>query len=287
MADMPTDPVAVLAQDLLDLTARLGARGDQDPFGNPVLLVALAISRRMDAGGLDDAAIAGLIRHLRDAAFADRAHRVAAYVGGVEHGGEPGCAARPRPAPAAARPERQPRALGGIPCFGGTPALRRGVHRASHLRPALSGRKGARRGRLRPHLTRLCLTPPAAHHPGRGIRTGRRRHRPRPRRDRPFQRRIAVRRPVRLAGPLDRAEPAARHPVHLGRLRHRRTHRYRLVGHVAAAAGHEAAAARPPARPTRRAGRTRPTAASRDRGDGRRGRAARRLSQRPGPAARL
>ncbi len=83
MADMPTDPVAVLAQDLLDLTARLGARGDQDPFGNPVLLVALAISRRMDAGGLDDEAIAGLIRHLRDAAFADRAHRVAAYVGGV------------------------------------------------------------------------------------------------------------------------------------------------------------------------------------------------------------
>jgi len=84
MADMPTDPVASLAQDLLELTARLGARGDQDPFGNPVLLVALAISRRMDAGGLDDAAIAGLIRHLRDAAFADRAQRLAAYVGGVD-----------------------------------------------------------------------------------------------------------------------------------------------------------------------------------------------------------
>ncbi len=84
MADMPTDPVASLAQELLELTARLGARGDQDPFGNPVLLVALAISRRMDAGGLDDAAIAGLIRYLRDAAFADRAQRIAAYVGGVD-----------------------------------------------------------------------------------------------------------------------------------------------------------------------------------------------------------
>jgi len=84
MADMPTDPVASLAQDLLELTARLGARGEQDPFGNPVLLVALAISRRMDAGGLDDAAIAKLIRHLRDAAFADRAQRLAAYVGGID-----------------------------------------------------------------------------------------------------------------------------------------------------------------------------------------------------------
>jgi phosphoenolpyruvate carboxylase len=84
MNDMPTDPVASLAQDLLELTARLGARGDQDPFGNPVLLVALAISRRMDAGGLDDTAIAGLIRHLRDAAFVDRAQRIAAYVGGVD-----------------------------------------------------------------------------------------------------------------------------------------------------------------------------------------------------------
>lgn len=84
MADLPTEPVAALAQNLLELTARLGARGEQDPFGNPVLLVALAISRRMDAGGLDDAAIAALIRHLRDAAFADRAQRLAAYVGGID-----------------------------------------------------------------------------------------------------------------------------------------------------------------------------------------------------------
>lgn len=55
-----------LARDLIDLTLRLGERADQDPFGNPVLLVALAITRRMDAGELTEAAIAGLIRHLRD-----------------------------------------------------------------------------------------------------------------------------------------------------------------------------------------------------------------------------
>ena len=80
----PPDPAALLAQDLLGLTARLGARVEEDPFGNPVLLLALAITRRMDQGGLTEAAIGGLIRHLRDAAFAGRAERIAAYVGGID-----------------------------------------------------------------------------------------------------------------------------------------------------------------------------------------------------------
>ncbi|HUN44816.1 MAG TPA: phosphoenolpyruvate carboxylase [Acetobacteraceae bacterium] len=81
--DIPTDPVVALAQDLLGLTARLGARADEDPFGNPVLLVALAITRRIDQGALTFAQVEALIRHLRDAAFADRAGRIAAYVGGI------------------------------------------------------------------------------------------------------------------------------------------------------------------------------------------------------------
>ena len=80
----PPDPAALLAQELLELTARLGARVEEDPFGNPVLLVALAITRRMDLGQLTEDAISGLIRHLRDAAFAARAERLAAYVGGVD-----------------------------------------------------------------------------------------------------------------------------------------------------------------------------------------------------------
>lgn len=79
-----SNPAATLADDLLALTARLGARADQDPFGNPVLLVALAITRRVDAGELTEDTIAALIRHLRDAAFDDRAKRIAAYVGGVD-----------------------------------------------------------------------------------------------------------------------------------------------------------------------------------------------------------
>jgi len=80
----PPDPAALLAQELLDLTARLGSRVEEDPFGNPVLLISLAITRRMDQGGLTEDAIAALIRHLRDAAFAARAERIAAYVGGVD-----------------------------------------------------------------------------------------------------------------------------------------------------------------------------------------------------------
>ena len=75
---------AALARDLIDLTLRLSDRADQDPFGNPVLLVALAITRRMDAGELTVSSIAGLIRHLRDQAFDDRAQRISAYVGGTD-----------------------------------------------------------------------------------------------------------------------------------------------------------------------------------------------------------
>ncbi|MBV8914778.1 MAG: phosphoenolpyruvate carboxylase, partial [Acetobacteraceae bacterium] len=82
--DAPLIAVGPLAQGLLDLTAQLGARGGEDPFGNPVLLVALAITRRMDADALTDDDIAALIADLRDAAFADRARRLADYVGGTD-----------------------------------------------------------------------------------------------------------------------------------------------------------------------------------------------------------
>ena len=49
-----------------------------------MLLVALAITRRVDSGDLKEDDIAALIRYLRDAAFDDRAQRIAAYVGGVD-----------------------------------------------------------------------------------------------------------------------------------------------------------------------------------------------------------
>ncbi|MGE0226349.1 MAG: phosphoenolpyruvate carboxylase [Acetobacteraceae bacterium] len=80
----PSDTTVAIAQELLELTARVGARVGEDPFGNPVLLVALAITRRMDAGTLTESDIAALIRHLRDLAYDDRARRIAAYVGGID-----------------------------------------------------------------------------------------------------------------------------------------------------------------------------------------------------------
>jgi phosphoenolpyruvate carboxylase len=83
-----TDPVfdreAALARQWLGTMARLGAHADEDPFGNPVLLAALAVSRAMDTGALSEEAIGGLVRTLRDAAFRDRAQRLAAYVGGID-----------------------------------------------------------------------------------------------------------------------------------------------------------------------------------------------------------
>ena len=94
MADAQPDRAAALARQLLGLTARFGARADEDPFGNPVLSVALAITRRIDTGELSEAAIGGLIRYLRDAAFADRARRLAAYVGGVDTAENDGALAR-------------------------------------------------------------------------------------------------------------------------------------------------------------------------------------------------
>jgi phosphoenolpyruvate carboxylase len=65
----------------LDQTEHARARAEQDPFGNPVLAVALSISRLMDEGELTEPQIAALIHELRDAAFDGRARRLAAYAG--------------------------------------------------------------------------------------------------------------------------------------------------------------------------------------------------------------
>ena len=78
------EDVAPVVRDLLALTASQRERLAEDPFGNPVLSVALAISRRIDRGELTPAALETLVRTLRDAAFTDRAHRLAAYVGGTD-----------------------------------------------------------------------------------------------------------------------------------------------------------------------------------------------------------
>ena len=75
---------AAMAGELLGLIARAQRASDEDPFGNPVLSVALSIARQIDDNRLDDEALWALVRHLRDAAFADRARRLVAYVGGTD-----------------------------------------------------------------------------------------------------------------------------------------------------------------------------------------------------------
>ena len=77
-------PQSALASNLLALTERLRERQDEDPFGNPVLSVALAISRRIDADGMSLSDLESLVMELRDAGFAVRAARLAQYVGGTD-----------------------------------------------------------------------------------------------------------------------------------------------------------------------------------------------------------
>ena len=57
------------------------ARQSDDPFGNPVLAVALAIGREIEDGLIDEASLADAIAILRDDAFRRRALRLATYVG--------------------------------------------------------------------------------------------------------------------------------------------------------------------------------------------------------------
>ncbi|MGI4977597.1 MAG: hypothetical protein ACRYG6_11710, partial [Janthinobacterium lividum] len=53
--------------DLLGLTERARERLEEDPFGNPVLAVALAIGRSMDEGALTFPMLETVIHELRDA----------------------------------------------------------------------------------------------------------------------------------------------------------------------------------------------------------------------------
>lgn len=82
MHDLAATPFLDAAiEDLLGLIARARAGAERDPFGNPVLSVALALSRRIDDGALDERSFGAIIGALADQAFRDRAARLAAYVG--------------------------------------------------------------------------------------------------------------------------------------------------------------------------------------------------------------
>ncbi len=78
---MPDTEAVPLADRYVALVEQIVARQEDDPFANPVMSVALIVSRQLDDGTLDGPGLAALVRHLRDAAFERRAERVAAYVG--------------------------------------------------------------------------------------------------------------------------------------------------------------------------------------------------------------
>ncbi len=80
----PQAPTHALADALLGLVGRARARLESDPFGNPLLSVALDITRRVDRGEITDHDLAALVCHLRDTAYAARAGRLARYVGGAD-----------------------------------------------------------------------------------------------------------------------------------------------------------------------------------------------------------
>ena len=68
-------------ETLIALAQGVVTHQQDDPFGNPVLQVALLVSRRLDEGILDLDDMDRLVRRLRDEAFRQRAARLRAYVG--------------------------------------------------------------------------------------------------------------------------------------------------------------------------------------------------------------
>ena len=70
--------------ELMALVEEARAQAEDDPFGNPILSTARAILRKLERGDITETEINQVIAELRDAAFRDRAARLAAYVGGTD-----------------------------------------------------------------------------------------------------------------------------------------------------------------------------------------------------------
>ena len=84
--DDPGTGPAVLHRDLSQLMAARRRAGADNPYANPIQLVALEIARRLDGGTLDDAALDTLLQHVIGNAYGERAVRLAAYLGETEPG---------------------------------------------------------------------------------------------------------------------------------------------------------------------------------------------------------
>ena len=80
----PRDPVldpAALHRQLRSLMDDYQAHADSDPFGNPILRMALELTRLVDRSELSTETLRELIRHMTEQGFVKRAQRIRAYVG--------------------------------------------------------------------------------------------------------------------------------------------------------------------------------------------------------------
>ncbi len=247
-----------LADELLALTAQMRERHDEDPFGNPVLTVALAISRRIDRGEVSDADIEALVRHLRDTAFADRAaadrrlcrrHRSAAATADAlatlaARLVRPDPADSPVPLATFRGLVERPRfaaVFTAHPTFSLPEPVAAALADAASERPAPHSFVTHRSGGIT--LEEEFAQSVAAILHGRDAL------------DRLTEAVLGAARDT-WPGRWTEMVPRAGDPGELGRLRHRRAHRHRLVGHAAPAAAHEAPATASGAGPGRgRAGR--------------------------------
>ena len=199
--------------------------------------------RRVDAGSLTDDAIEGLIRTLRDKAFEDRATRLAAYVGGTDPQSNEAALLslaahlhRPDPADSPIRWADYRRHLERTrfaAVFTAHPTFSPPAEVAHALAEAACG----------PARACFCVAPAEQADLGGRVRPSDRRHPQWPRRAGSAEQGAVVRRPRAWPNWWTELHAEATDPVELGRLRHGRAYRYRLVGHAAAAAEDEAAPA--------------------------------------------
>src|SRR5579863_3606929 len=74
-------PGAIDTATLASIMERLRTQAAADPFSNPILLFALDLTVRIDRGEINLDGLEGLVQRLTAEAFADRAERLANYLG--------------------------------------------------------------------------------------------------------------------------------------------------------------------------------------------------------------
>jgi phosphoenolpyruvate carboxylase len=81
------DRAAALIGELRDKLSTLRARADDDPYINPIKLLALDLLRRMQAEEIDAPTVEAVIQRLTLEAFCSRASTMRAYLGELDAGG--------------------------------------------------------------------------------------------------------------------------------------------------------------------------------------------------------